>query len=896
MSISAGDKLGPYQIVSPIGAGGMGEVFRARDTRLNRDVAVKILPEAFARDEERMRRFEQEARAVAALSHPNVLSIFDTGSQNGVFYLVSELLEGESLRQVLEHGPIPSRKAVEYARQVADGLAAAHEKKIVHRDLKPENLFLTSDGRVKILDFGLAKMAAQEAAAANADGATATIAAATNPGVVMGTTGYMAPEQVRGQAVDHRADIFSFGATLYEMLTGRRAFRGDTSIETLNAILKEDPPEIDTTKLRVAPGLDRTVRHCLEKKPADRFQSARDLWFALGATSDISGAVPASTAPVPGRFGKLAAIAAIAGVLGAGLTFAILRRSSPVERQEFAISVAGEASHLAISPDGKFLAYIAPGDSDGSPMVWVQRIGNAAAHTIPESEGASYPFWSPDDVWVAFFAKGKLRKSAIAGGGPQNLATTGIAPRGGSWNSKNVILYARDSGGPLWRVNADGSGAVPATEKLSNPSEASHRWPFFLPDGDHFLMFAGGFSETKDAADAIYLSSLSKLEKVLLVSARCSPAYAEGRLYYIDDNGALVAVALDLSAGKLNGTSQVIARRTARDPSTYYGSFSVASNSNVIYTVESATNFSQLTWLDENGRESGRIGPIGVIANPSLSPDGKQVAFDNNDLKASNVDVWIFDLARGGGSRFTFDPAEEVAPVWSRDGSTVAYRTVKSVSGNLELRKASGLETVKSLPPIGDSTTEILPNSWTPGDREILSTFQTSSLGASVQAHAGNYDLVLLPVDGGKSRPFLAGTANKVNGQISPDGKWVAYASDETGDWEVYVTTFPGANGKWQVSHGGGNEPRWHGDGKAIFFVGPKHMLTEASVSTEGTFSVTGERGLFVIHSRPPNSSTDMWTYDVTHDGKHFLVNQTVKPERAPPINVILHAMAAEAK
>jgi eukaryotic-like serine/threonine-protein kinase len=453
MHLKTGDCLGSYEILAPIGAGGMGEVYRARDTRLGRDVAIKILPEAFARDDDRMRRFTQEARAVAALNHPNVLSIFDTGIENGVPYLVSELLEGESLRQRLDHGPIPARKAVEYGQQIADGLAAAHEKNIVHRDLKPENVYLAGGGRVKILDFGLAKLQASDPSA-SADGATATLAAVTNPGVVMGTAGYMAPEQVRGQAVDHRADIFSFGAVLYEMLSGERAFHKESSVETLNAILKEDPPELDADKLRVAPGLERIVHHCLEKKPADRFQSARDLTFALSSLSDTSTAQrPAITTAerTSGRRWQALAAAALSAVLSAVVTYGVMRSARKTMRQDFAIAVPGEVSQLAISADGQWLAFVSPGDT-GLPKVYVQRIGSTDVRALAGTEGASYPFWSPDHAFVAYFANNKMQKISVMGGEPQTITGVGGGPRGGSWGSKGVIVYARDSGGPLWRV------------------------------------------------------------------------------------------------------------------------------------------------------------------------------------------------------------------------------------------------------------------------------------------------------------------------------------------------------------------------------------------------------------------------------------------------------------
>lgn len=885
MHLKTGDSLASYEILALIGAGGMGEVYRARDTRLGREVAIKILPEAFAREEDRMRRFSQEARAVAALNHPNVLAIFDTGIENGVPYLVSELLEGESLRQRLDEGAIPARKAVEYAEQIADGLAAAHEKSIVHRDLKPENVFVTRGGRVKILDFGLAKLQSSDAAAP-ADGATATIAAATNPGVVMGTAGYMSPEQVRGQAVDHRADIFSFGAVLYEMLSGQRAFHKDSSVETLNAILKEDPPALDVDKLHVAPGLERIVHHCLEKKPADRFQSARDLTFALRALSDTTTtqrpAVIAKTGSPSRWIATMGAI--LSAVLSAGFTYYAMRHSGP-ERNDFAIPVPGEVSHLAISLDGKWLAFVSPGDT-GLPRLYVQRIGSTDLRVLPGTEGASYPFWSPDGSQVAFFANSKLQKIALSGGQPQAITAVAGGPRGGSWSSKGVIVYARDSGGPLWRVNSDGSGAALLTDKLLNPGNATHRWPLFLPDGDHFLMFAGNFGEASDQArNSILLYSLSKAAAEPLVSANSTVGFAGGRIYYVDANGALVAQKLDIRAGKLDGAPQLIASQVARSPSTFYGAFTVSRDATLVYSADSRPSQSQLTWFDESGKELGRVGSAGVLANPGLSPDDRRVAFDSEDFKANNVDVWISDLEKGGSSRFTFDPVEEVTPVWSRDGITIAYRKVFPLA--IHLKKANGLEADIPLSPVADAADDIIPNSWSPGDREVLCTWE---------AGKGSYRLMLVPVDGGKPRVLFNADGNQTNGQFSPDGKWIAYASNETGDWEIYVTTYPGAAGKWQVSRGGGSEPRWRGDGKAIFYIGPNQMLTEVDVNAGDSFSAAAPRPLFPIRTRAPISSTDVFNYDVTRDGKRFLVNQYIKPNAPPPLNVVFHADGAPPK
>lgn len=861
----------------------MGEVYRARDTRLGREVAIKILPEEFARDEDRMRRFGQEARAIAALNHPNVVSIYDTGVENGVPYLVSELLEGESLRQRLEQGPIPARKAIEYARQMADGLAAAHEKNVVHRDLKPENLFLTNGGRVKILDFGLAKQAPDQGTMA--DGATATIAAVTNPGVVMGTAGYMAPEQVRGQAVDHRADIFSFGAVLYEMLSGQRAFHRDTAVETLNAILKEDPPELETKKLHVAPGLERIVHHCLEKKPADRFQSARDLSFALASLSDASNeqhAVHPTRANIRRRWIGLAA-GLLFAVAAAFLTFVVMRGRA-AERLDFAIPVHSEVSHLAISHDGKWLAYVSPGDT-GLPKIYVQRVGSNDVRVLSETEGASYPFWSPDDKFVAFFANNRIQKVAIAGGEPQTITAAGGNPRGGSWGSKGVILYARDVKGPLWRVNADGTGAASLTDKLLQAGNASHRWPCFLPDGDHFLMLAANFGEVEDrASNGIVLSSLSKLEGNRLSFANSSVGFANGRVYFMNADGALVAAKLDLRAGKIEAP-KVVASHVANAPATLYGVFTVADDATVAYSTNSTPSQSQFTWFDERGKELGRIGAAGVMANPAISPDGKRVAFDSEDFKGNRVDVWIMDLDRGSSSRFTFDPVEETTPVWSRDGSIIAYRN--GFQAALHLKKANGLEPDHALPPLASLTENLIPNAWAPGDREVLSTFQPDK---------NNYRLMLVPVDGSKSRFLSNGSGNQTNGQFSPDGKWVAYGSDESGNSEVYVTNYPGASGKWEVSQGGGREPRWSGDGKAIFYIGPGQMLTKVEVSAGDTFSAAVPRPLFQIHTRAPISSTDVFNYDVAKDGKRFLVNQYIKPDQPSPLSIILNPDGAAGK
>ncbi len=819
MAVAAGVKLGPYEILGPVGEGGMGEVYRARDTRLNRSVAIKVLPQSIANDPDRMRRFEQEARTVAAINHPNILAVYDVGVQEGTPYLVTELLEGETLRERLDRGPISVKKAIDIGSQIAHGLSAAHERGIIHRDLKPENIFLTKDGHTKLLDFGLAKASSTAVATGNISAITMQTMQ-TEPGVVMGTAPYMAPEQVRGQQVDYRADIFSFGAVLYEMLCGKRAFAGDTSVEIMTAILKSEPPELDVQQAKVPPALDRIVRHCLEKDPGDRFQSVRDLSFALGA---LSGSEPTAALPaqsVRRLWSPWAALEAalLLLLLGIGLYF-LLRPVPHAARLEFAIPVHDEVGHIALSADGSMLAYVAVDEHSGEGVLFVQEIGSPDATRLNGTEGAIYPFWSPNDDYLGFFAQGKLKKIAATGGTPQVLATASHA-RGGSWGKKDVIIYTPDSGGPMWRVDADGTDAGPLTDKDFS-KESSDRWPIFLPDGDHFLFWGGDFSESpNDHTSGIYLSSLTdRQHKYLVVQARSNPGYATNRLFYVDLKGALVQVAMDPGSGKLSGKPQIVAGQVGRHPSTYWSAFSVALNGTVVFHQGTGSSQSQLTWYDRTGKELGRAGDVGLLANPGISPDGNRLVFDVADPHAKNIDVWIYDVPQNASTRFTFDPAEETTGVWSRDGKDIAYRSA-SHDEILRLKSSSGFDADRGLAAPPPGIIDIMPNSFAPGDEKLLATALVTNGGTSLE-------VVSLPDK--KVSPFLPGNGDKADGQISPDGKWVAYQSDETGDWQVFISPYPGGGGKLQVSRGGGEEPRWRGDGKEIFYLDPKGNLVSVS-------------------------------------------------------------------
>jgi Tol biopolymer transport system component len=887
MPLAPSTKLGPYEILAPIGAGGMGEVYRARDTRLGRDVALKILPESFAREPERLRRFEQEARAVAALNHPNILAVFDIGQHNGAPFLVSELLEGESLREVLDASALPQRKTLDYGVHIAYGLAAAHEKGIVHRDLKPENIFVTKDGRIKILDFGLAKLA--QNIDDDPEGVTLT-GSHTAAGVVMGTAAYMAPEQVRGVVADQRTDIFAFGAVLYEMLSGVRAFRRDTPAETMTAVLKEEPPEMSNPLRPIPAALERTVRRCLEKSPEQRFQSARDLSFALSALSgtEVSGPVRATAAP-PHRVSLLlwlGGVLALAAVAAA--TWFMARRPVATTRMEFAIPVPEEmsVSHMALSQDGTMLAFVSPEENSALPMLYVQRIGSSSVTLLPGTHGASYPFWSPDGTFIGFFANGKLQKITVTGGTPLVLATAS-AGRGGSWGSKNVIIYAPDAQSPLQRINADGTGMAPATLSVRTAEDQSHRWPLFLPDGEHFLFWAGNFGNLKDdRSSGVYESSLEGKERRLVVLCHSSFGYDARDLFFADEQRQLVSIAFDPSAGTVSGSTSVVANAVGFQPSTYWAAFTVTQNGTLTYNTGAGAAQSALTWMDRSGKELGRIGDPGVMANPTLSPDGSRVAVDISDLKANNVDIWIESTTGAANSRFTFDPSEEVVGVWSRDGSMLAYRIAAADGTALYIKPTTGLEREKKRFTTPKSAMDdFLANSWSLDNRQILCTRQTSS---------GDH-LELLPAAGGDPIRFLTTTGNANNGQISPDGKWAVYASDESGNWEIYVTSFPGAAGKWQVSRGGGTEPRWRGDGKEIFYISPSGTLMAVSVNGETTFATGTPVALFQVHGRAPISSTDVFTYDVTKDGKRFLVNRYERPEHVPPLTILLNAAASKA-
>jgi serine/threonine protein kinase/Tol biopolymer transport system component len=891
MPLPPGTKLGPYEILAPLGAGGMGEVFRARDTRLDRTVAIKILTQGLADTPEVRQRFEREARAVSSLNHPHICALYDVGHQDGIEYLVMEYIEGETLAARIAKGPLPTADLLRYASQIADALDKAHRQGIVHRDLKPGNVMLTKSG-AKLLDFGLAKGGEILQGGDMASSPTMSQPLTTR-GTIVGTMQYMSPEQLEGKDADVRSDIFSFGAMLYEMATGRKAFEAKSHASLIAAILREDPRPLRELQPMTPPLLERIVKSCLAKDPDDRPQSAHDLKMEFDWIRESSGIseVPKVAIESPRARSKAPSIMLAVGVLALAaaivIVFLLRPQNAPAERLEFSIPLQGEMSHLALSPDGRMLAFVTPDQASGANMLGVQRIGSPGITIVPGTQGASYPFWSPDDTYVGFFADGKLKKVAVSGGAPQVLATA-TSGRGGSWSRHGVIVYSPQASGWLWKVNADGTNAVSLTDKIFDARQiVSHRWPVFLPDGEHFLYIAISFTNNLDnSARGIFVGSLTGEAKKLISAAQSNPGYANGYLFYLDEKKSLRLSQLDVSKGTLSGESQVVTDQVGYQPSVFWGAFSVAENGTTVYNTNVGSTLSVLTWYDRAGKELGHVGDAGVLSNPTLSPDESRLAEDVADAKANNVNLWLSDLKRGTNSRFTFDTSEAVVGVWSRDGDLIAFRSLALNDTNIFLKQSQGLQPAKSIFSVKTSaqaTDDLDPNSWSLDDKELLCTLQSST---------GGSQLVLLTVPGGKMTPFLSTKSNETNGQISPDGKWVAYASNESGDWEIYVTTFPTAAGKWQVSRGGGSEPRWRGDGKEIFYIGAGSTLTAVPVNAAETFSSGNPTPLFRTQFRANVSSTDLYSYDVTKDGQRFLVNRYAKPPQIAPLHIILNAAA----
>jgi len=863
----------------------MGEVYRARDTRLGRDVAVKVLPASFSADSDRLRRFEQEACAAGALNHPNILSIYDVGTHDGSPYVVSELLEGETLRQRISGAALAQRRAIDYALGIAHGLAAAHEKGIVHRDLKPENVFITKDGRVKILDFGLAKLTQADGNLGQTEIPTRRVE--TDPGIVMGTVGYMSPEQVRGKPVDHRSDIFSFGAILYEMLSGRRAFHGESTADTMSAILKEDPPDLSDTNQNISPALERLVNHCLEKNPEERFHSARDLGFALEALSGSTASAQTVTLPAHApRWIKTReliawASAALFVLTTVALSVLYLRRTPvevhavrsfilPPEKSSFDLGGRSGAT-FTVSPDGRRLAFVAP-TAEGRNLLWVRSLDALSAQALAGTEGAGSPFWSPDSRFLGFFEQGKLKRIDTGGGPPLTLCD---APqgRGGTWNRDDVIVFSPSISSGLHRVSASGGASSPVTKLDEARGEVSHRWPTFLPDGKHFLYLGGTFGIGEGTA--IYVASLESKESKLVLRANSNAEYAEGYLLYQRET-TLMAQPFDVKRLETVGEAFPLAEQVQQGVGNVTaGFFSVSENGILAYLAGNETGSSQLTWFDRSGKQLGVLGDQAVYSSVRLSPDGKRATVNVIDPQSGRPDIWLYEVARNRRTRFTFDPAQERLVAWSPDGSSIAFSSNRKGHFDIYQKASSGAGNEELLL---ESNFDKQPTSWSRDGRFLLYW----TIDPKTQA-----DIWILPLSGDRTPfPFLNTEFNEGNGQFSPDGRWIAYFSTESGRVELYVAPFPAPGGKRQISTSGAAVPaRWQGDGKEIFYLAPDNKLMSAEVNGQGaTLEVGAVRALFEVRRGGPGS-----VYDVTADGQRFLVNTAVEQKESSPIILVIN-------
>lgn len=875
--LAAGTRIGSYEIVGSLGAGGMGEVYRAKDPALGREVAIKVLPDAFAGDPDRLARFEREAKALAAINHPNIAQVY--GFEKAPAALVMELLEGRTLRDVLSEGPLPARKAIDYGAQLARGLAAAHDRGLIHRDLKPENIFVLTDGRIKILDFGLARQADTPIS-----GATQTMTGAfrgTDPGTVMGTVGYMAPEQVRGAALDHRADLFALGAVIYEMIAGERAFRRDTAAETMTAILREDPPDLSSSRAHLSPAIDRIVRHCLEKNPIERFQTARDVAFALDSLSGSGSGSGAAIAaePVARSHRERWTWAAVVAALLAAVALLALRPGAAEDapagapmrvtlplpegiRLSDAIMISAK---LGLSPDGQHLAFIGV-DAANERSLWLHTLREPAARKIDDTLLAAGTVWSPDSQWLLFGifnpSGTPLKKLAIAGGAPITIGDragpTAWAPDGTILvepiRGERVLLRTTSSGGPMTPV-------VPRVFNQTTNSQLA-----FLPDGRHYLHRF--LTPAVPPTLGTYVGSLDSPDRHLLLSGNdISQALATKGMLVYARNGTLLAQPFDDATLKITGDPATIAEGV--EQTVGGAAFTVSQTGILAYYPRLANAGSRLTWLDRRGVSLGTVADEADYSNLELSPDGRRMLVSVREGGAAR-DIYIVDTVRGLRQRLTFDPSEERSAIWSADGARVIYN-----SKGLDLYQRSAGFTGSDTALLTNGISKD-PNDVSPDGRHML--FRASS------TESGN-DVWTMPLDGSTPPQKLLGSAfNENAAQFSPDGRSVVYIADEAGRPEVYVISLEPGGSKIQISTDGGSSPRWRRDGQEIVYLNTDHTMMSVPVKGSGDrFEAGTPSSLFHVDHGPTAGPV----FDVTADGQRFIVNMAV-PSKVPPHVVVI--------
>jgi eukaryotic-like serine/threonine-protein kinase len=887
MALAPGTKLGPYEIVSPLGAGGMGEVYRAKDTRLDRTVAIKVLPSHLSSNAESRQRFEREAKAISALQHPNICTLHDIGSQDGVGFLVMEYLEGQTLADRLAKGPLPLDQAIKIGIEIAQALEKAHRQGIIHRDLKPANIMLTKSG-AKLMDFGLAKPELSIAAGPlapltpstptmNLASLTSASSPLTQKGSIVGTYQYLAPEVLQGSEADARSDIFGFGCVLYEMVAARQAFAGKSQLGVLTAILEKEPDPITVGQQPIPPPLDRIIRGCLAKDPADRFQSIHDVNMDLRWIADSSAAAPAKQAT---EFKKswAALLAAAFLVFLALAVFVGYWLSNPGKAEplhaeipppeKFSFDATGDAGGMPVlSPQGDKIAFVA--HSANNKSLWIRSLQGTAAQNLDGTQGAMHPFWSPDEKYVGFFLNGKLATIAAAGGPVSFLADAPNA-RGGAWGADDTILFCPNFLGPLFRVSAQG-GTPTAVTALDKTKHTTHRWPWFLPDGKHFLFLAASHTAGDSAQNGIYFGSIDSPDTHMVVATDSAGQFASGNLLY-HANTALVAQPFDPKSGKLSGSPVPLVSNIRFDVGVWRSIFSTSQNGRLLYQAgDAAAARTSLVWFDRSGQKLNTFDVHeNSIVDVRLSPDDKRVAFVTGSPASA---VWSLDLERNTKTRITFDQQTVHQPSWSPDGSQVVFVAGLPQGGsNLDIRikasDGSGPEKTMSAEPHAYH----YPG-WSPDGKYLTYLWGKGEKMVS---------LWIMPVAGDAPPVAIvqppSDQSNIYNYRISPDGRFVAYVSDESGTNELYITTFPAAKGKWRVSIDVGAFPTWGPNGKEIFFKALGDDLFACTVTAKGSeVEVSAPRHLF--HASMPGVGMP---YDVSADGKRFLVNLGEEETPAP--------------
>jgi serine/threonine protein kinase/Tol biopolymer transport system component len=835
MAITAGSRLGPYEVVSPLGAGGMGEVWKARDTRLERSVAIKVLPAEFAENAQLKTRFEREAKTISQLNHPHICTLYDVGDN----YLVMELLEGESLAEKLARGPLPLDQVLRYGIQIAEALEKAHKAGVVHRDLKPGNVMITKSG-AKLLDFGLAKPTTGGVLSALTSLRTEK-RNLTEEGMLVGTFQYMAPEQLEGGEVDARTDIFALGAVLYEMATGKRAFEGKSKASLIASILTTDPQPITTWQPLTPPAFERLVRGCLVKDADERWQSAHDVAAELRW---IAEAGPTAAAK---RSRDLAPWIIAVLLFAAAVAFAYLwYRATSVPQRRLEVSILPPenskfvfgASTPAVSPDGTRIAFPAQA-ADGKILLWIRRLDNGAVQSLPGTESATFPFWSPDSRSIAFYSSGKLRRVDAAGGPPQVICDS-IVARGGTWAPSGDIVFAPNDHDVLYRVSASGGTATPVTT-LDPAHEYSHRWPWFLPDGKHFLYLAQTFGSAQDRG-RIYVGSLDSKERRLVVTANSIALYSPtGHLLYCRDR-TLVAQPFDVRRFAVHGDPTPIAGNIYNVGIGAVAAVSVSQNGVLTY-FNGTGLLSQLVWRDRAGNVIGTVGSPGEYQRPQLAHDGRHFAYEVSDAQG-NSDIWIYDTARQTSTRFTFGPGANSNAIWSRDDRVLVYSSELLERGTRQIvrKPASGIGSQELLM---SSTSPVLAiTDWSPDGRHII--FHVFESHTKTSLDVGDYS-----IPDRKVAIVVQTPSFDCCGRLSPDGRWLVYTSALSGRNEIYVQPFPIATGRFQISTMGGTQGRWSSDGKELFYHSPDSRVMAVEVHAGESFEAGVPKPLFSIHPRP---------------------------------------------